>query len=75
MLIIWADGSLSTSSGHRKSFHTLTAAKIEVAPMMGREIGSTTDHSVRNGPAPSSAAAAASRSGGTESKNREPGWR
>ena len=44
--------------------------------MMGREIGSTTDHSVRNGPAPSSAAAAASRSGGgTESKNREPGWR
>ena len=48
MLIIWADGLLSTSSGHRKSFHTLTAAKIEMAPMMGREIGSTTDHSVRN---------------------------
>src|ERR1700761_8960000 len=35
--------------------------------MIGREIGSTTRSNVRNGPAPSSAAAA-SRSAGTESK-------
>src|SRR6202012_1186722 len=69
MLMVGADGSLRTSSGHRKSFHTLTAAKIDTTPMIGREIGSTTRHRVRNGPAPPSAAGA-SRSAGTESKNR-----
>ncbi len=47
MLMVWADGWLSTSSGQRKSFQTLTAAKMEMTPMIGRDIGRTTDHSVR----------------------------
>src|SRR6201996_4560835 len=68
MLMVCADGSDRTSNGQRKSFHTLTAAKIDTTPMIGREIGSTTRHRGRNGPAPSRAAAA-SRSADTESKN------
>ena len=44
-------------------------AKIETTPRMGREIGRTTDHRVRSGPAPS-IVAADSRSAGIESKNR-----
>ena len=46
-----------------------TRAKIETTPMIGREIGSTTEHRVRSGDAPSMAAAASS-SPGIESKNR-----
>src|SRR5712671_7698750 len=33
----------STSSGQRKSFQTATSPKIETTPMIGREIGSTTE--------------------------------
>src|SRR3954452_1785521 len=59
----------STSSGHRKSFQTATSEKIETTPMIGREMGSTTERRVRSGDAPSMAAAARS-SVGIESKNR-----
>jgi hypothetical protein len=59
----------STSSGHRKSFQTATSPKIETTPMIGREIGSTTERRVRSEDAPSIAAAARS-SFGIESKKR-----
>src|ERR1700755_3598514 len=59
----------STSSGHRKSFHTATREKIETTPMIGREIGSTTERRVRSGDAPSTAPAD-TRTPGIESKNR-----
>ena len=44
---------MSTSSGQRKSFQTLTTAKIDTTPRIGRDIGRITDHSARSGPAPS----------------------
>src|SRR5450432_368481 len=69
MLTVCFDGFVSTRSGHRKSFQTATTAKIDTTPRIGREIGNTTDHSDRTGPAPSMAAAA-SNSSGIESKNR-----
>src|SRR6266508_6329244 len=62
-------GDGSTSFGHRKAFHTAVTAKIETTPRMGREIGRTIDHKVRNGVAPSMVAADI-RSSGIESKNR-----
>src|SRR5579875_2502880 len=69
MLTVHALFEGRVSSGQRKSFQTLTTAKIETTPRIGRDIGSTTDHSARNGPAPSIDAAASS-SCGTESKKR-----
>ena len=62
-------GSGRVSMGHRKSFQTPTTAKIDTTPRMGREMGSTIDHRVRIGLAPSIAAASRS-SLGIESKNR-----
>ena len=44
-------------------------ANTETTPMIGRDIGSTIDHSSRNGPAPSTRAASTS-SIGMFSKNR-----
>lgn len=62
-------GSGRASIGQRKSFQTPTTAKMETTPRMGREIGSTTERSVRIGLAPSMAAASRS-SRGMESKKR-----
>src|SRR5580692_13114315 len=59
----------STSSGHRKSFHTATSAKIDTTARIGLEIGIMIDRRVRRGDAPSMAAASVS-SAGIESKNR-----
>ena len=50
---VFVFGPGSASSGHRKSFQTAVTEKIDTTPMIGRDIGSTIDHSVRSGPAPS----------------------
>src|SRR5438445_10989605 len=72
---IWADNdaiptlidilsvSGSTSSGQTKSFHTVTTDRIDTTPMIGRETGSTIDHRMRNGDAPSISAASSSSFG------------
>src|SRR6187401_370156 len=44
-------------SGPKKSFHEYTRWKIATAMTTGQACGRTTDQSVRNGPAPSMAAA------------------
>src|SRR3984957_7623026 len=54
----------STSSGHRKSFHTATSEKIDTTARIGLEIGMMIDRGGRGGGAPAIAAA------GIESKNR-----
>ncbi len=61
--------SENTISGHRKSCHTATSAKIDTTPSTGRDMGSTIDHRVRSLPAPSISAASRT-SLGSWSKNR-----
>ena len=68
-LIVLRCESGSTSSGQTKSRHTLTIVKIDTTPRIGRDTGSTTDHRIRAGEAPSTSAAWSS-SVGIESKNR-----
>ncbi|CPU65826.1 Uncharacterised protein [Mycobacteroides abscessus] len=43
----WIAGSLSTSSGQRKSFQAAMTANTETTPTIGRDIGSTTDQNSR----------------------------
>ena len=43
----------STSSGQTKSFQTSTTAKMDTTPRIGRDTGSTIDHRIRSGEAPS----------------------
>src|SRR5260370_22823629 len=45
-------GSVSTSSGQRKSFQDASTANTETTPRIGRDMGSTTETKSRNGPAP-----------------------
>src|SRR2546421_12664980 len=62
-------GDDTTSSGQSNAFHTAFTEKIETTPRIGRDIGRMMYRSVRNGPAPS-IAAAAMKSCGIESKKR-----
>src|SRR5688572_21363917 len=67
--MVLVSGNDATSSGQRKSLNVAVTEKMLTTPRIGRDTGSTTDHSVRIGPAPS-IAAASSMSLGIESKNR-----
>ena len=66
---VFVVGDGCTSSGQRKSLKVAVTEKIETTPRIGRDTGRMIDHSTRNGPAPS-IAAAWSISFGIESKNR-----
>src|SRR4029450_10221036 len=68
-LTVRVSGDGIASFGQRKSFHTAVTAKMDTTPRIGRDSGRITDHSVRNGEAPS-IVAAARMSSGIESKNR-----
>ena len=50
----------STSSGHRKSFHTATSEKIDTTARIGLEIGMMIERKIRSAEAPSIAAASSS---------------
>lgn len=65
----WISGFGNTIIGQRKPFQALSIARIDTAPRIGRDSGSATYQSWRNGPAPSTWAASNS-SRGRPSVNR-----